>query len=232
MLAALLLLLAPAGEITTGMWTAIRPIYDKTLQHPFLKGLADGTLPRSRFQFYLVQDALYLRTFARALSVLASKAPREEWAITLNTHAIDSLKVERQLHKSLLGSFGVAKSRIAAARMAPTNYAYTNHLLAAVERGSFAEGLAALLPCYWIYLEVGRELKKKGSSKPEYQQWIDQYAGEDYGNAVSEVLAMMNAQAGAMNRAGHERLTELFTLSARYEYLFWDMAWREEKWAP
>ena len=214
------------------MWTDIRPIRERTAAHPFLKGLADGTLPRSRFQFYLIQDSHYLTAFARALGVLAAKAPRDEWAVTLHEHAADALRTERQLHESVLGGFGVTPRAVAEAAMAPTNYAYTNHLLATAYRGSFAEGLAAMLPCYWIYWETGKQLKKAGSPNPEYRRWIDQYSAEEYGKAVEQVLDMMNAEAAGMDARARAAAKALFRTSARYEWMFWDMAWREEKWQP
>jgi hypothetical protein len=93
------------------LWNDIRPIYAQTLKQPFLTGIADGTLPRSHFQFYLTQDAKYLRVFGEVLSVLAAKAPRVEWAILLNQHAINSVKEERTLHESILRSYGVPLAR-------------------------------------------------------------------------------------------------------------------------
>jgi thiaminase/transcriptional activator TenA len=231
---ALLAALPAQGQqrFTDELWGAIAPIYAKALAHPFLRGLADGTLPPSRFRFYLTQDAHYLRSFGQALSVLASKAPREEWAIILNTHAVESLKAERQLHESILASYGVTPKAMQAAAIAPTNYAYANHLLATAQRGTFAEGLAAVLPCYWIYWEVGQELKNRGSKRPEYQRWIEQYSDESYAKSVRQVLDIMNAEASAATAATQANLKHLFVLSARYEYMFWDMAWREEKWLP
>ena len=224
--------LAADREFTADLWQEIRPIYAKTLEHAFLKGLADGTLPRATFQFYLLQDAQYLRVFGQALSVLAAKAPREEWTITLNTHAVDALKTERQLHESILRSFGVTDEAMRAARMAPTNYAYTNHLLTTAYQRPFGEGLAAMLPCYWVYWEAGKELKKRGSRNAEYQRWIDQYSDPNYGHVVEQVLSMMNAEARRMDASSRSEAHRLFTLSARYEYMFWDMAWRREQWAP
>lgn len=219
------------GEFTSQLWAGIGPIYEKTIRHPFLRGLAGGTLPREKFQFYLLQDRRYLRVFGQALSVLASKAPRAEWATTLNRHAIDSLQEERLLHERILASWGVPAASMEAP-MAPSTYAYTNHLLAAVHRLSFAEGLAAVLPCYWIYEEVGKELKKRGSKDPAYQKWIDTYAGDEYGAVVKQVLAMMDEEAARSSPAVRQSARELFVVSARYEYLFWDAAWRLEKWAP
>ncbi|MCS6953532.1 MAG: thiaminase II [Bryobacterales bacterium] len=219
-------------KFTGELWNHIASIYAQTLEHPFLVGLTDGTLSRDRFEFYLLQDSHYLRAFAQALSVLAAKAPREDWGITLNQHAVGALQVERQLHESLLASYGISPQAIAEARPAPTNYAYTNHLLAAVWQRPFAEGLAAVLPCYWIYWEVGKELKKRGSTNPDYQRWIDQYAGEEYGRFVEQVLAMMDEEGARLDAAARQRARDLFTFSARYEYMFWDMAWRLEHWLP
>ena len=160
---------------------------------------------------------------------MAKKAPRREWTVTLNKHATEAIDAERQLHQSLLASYGVSKPPGA---MAPTNYAYTNHFRQAVERGTFAEGLAAMLPCYWIYWEAGKELVKRGSKDKDYQRWIDQYASESYGATVRQVLDMMNAEAARLTPAQRQRAIELFVISTRYEYMFWDMAWRHEAWPP
>lgn len=221
-----------AQDFTSEQWSAIAQIYAKTLDHPFLKGLSDGTLPRESFQFYLIQDSLYLRSFGQALNLLAAKAPREDWAMTLSQHSIDTLKEERRMHQAVLASYGVTPAMVAQSEMAPTNAAYTNHLLAAVQRLSFVEGLAAMLPCYWIYWDVGKQLVRRGSRNKDYQLWIDNYAGEEYGVAVRQVLAMMNESARLATPDQRREALRLFVRSARYEYLFWDMAWRREQWQP
>ena len=223
---------AKGAPFTDELWNDIRPLYTKTVEHPFLKGLADGSLPRSRFQFYLVQDAHYLRTFAKVLSVLAAKAPREEWTLTLNQHARSALGAERELHEGLLASYGVSFDAVRDAPIAPTTYAYMSHLLAVAYQETFSHGLAAVLPCYWIYWEVGKELQKKGSKDADYQRWIDQYASEEFGQAVEQVLEMMNTEAEHLNARSRKVLKEIFRTSTRYEWMFWDMAWREEKWQP
>src|SRR5215471_20539668 len=140
---------------TTELWHGITPIYEAILRHPFLRGLTDGSLPRETFQFYAVQDALYLRDFARALSLAAARAPEDEWIIMFDEHAAGALKVERALHESFFAGWGLTPAAVASTPMAPTNVAYTSYLLAVAHGSSFAEALAALLPCYWIYWEVG-----------------------------------------------------------------------------
>ncbi|HAM55750.1 MAG TPA: thiaminase II, partial [Candidatus Rokubacteria bacterium] len=139
---------------TDECWHAIARIYTEILRHPFVTGLTDGSLPRESFRFYAVQDALYLRDFARALSLAAARAPREDWIIMFNEHAAGALKVERTLHESFFRDFGLSPDEVAATPLAPTNLAYTSYLLAVAHGGPFHEALAALLPCYWIYWEV------------------------------------------------------------------------------
>ena len=222
----LALALAAAAALTADMWTAAQPVYQATLKHPYLTGLADGTLPRASFDFYLIEDAKYLRAFGEALETLAAKAPRPEWAALLRKHATESIEAEQQLHRSLV------KLPAGSAEMAPTNYAYANHFRRAVRAGTFAEGLASLLPCYWIYWEVGKVLAQRGSKNADYQRWIKQYSDPGYGATVQQVLAMMDAVAARLNAAQRQRAIDLFVISARYEYLFWDMAWRRETWPP
>jgi len=221
-----------AASFTDELWREVRPLYTKTLEHPFLRGLADGSLPRSRFQFYLIQDAHYLRAFARVLNVLAAKAPRENWSRILNEHATSALQEERELHQGLLASYGISAKQAEDTPIGPTTYAYMNHLLAVAHEKPFHEGLAAVLPCYWIYWEVGRELQKQGSQDADYRRWIAQYGSEEFGRVVEQVLEMMNAEAERLDVPSRDRLKEVFKISSRYEWMFWDMAWREEKWLP
>lgn len=208
---------------------AAAPVWEKALEHRFLKEMAEGTLPREKFRYYLEQDLLYLREFSRLLLELAAKAPEAGAAQTLARHAVEAIREEAALHESILGRRGQGEP---GAGMAPTNAAYVNHLRASVGRGGFLEGMAAVLPCYWIYLEAGKRLGGKGSPVAEYQQWIRQYSGADYGKSVQEALAIFDAAAA--DATDRERAAALgaFERSSRYEWMFWEMAWRMERWQP
>src|SRR5213596_314500 len=130
---------------TDELWRGIEPIYAAILRHPFVRGLTDGSLPRESFQFYAVQDALYLREFARALSLVAARAPEDSWIIMFNEHAAGALKVERALHESFFKEFGMTPDAVAATPMAPTNLAYTSYLLAVAYGAPYHEAMAAVL---------------------------------------------------------------------------------------
>ena len=215
---------------TATLWRSIEPIYAAILGHAFLRGLTDGSLPHEAFRFYAVQDALYLRDFARALALAAARAPREEWIIMFNEHAAGALKVEKTLHESFFKEFGLSPQAVAATPLSPTNLAYTSYLLAIAHAGPFHEAVAALLPCYWIYWEVGKTLERSGSRDPLYARWIGTYASEEFGSVVREVLVCVDALAADLREPERDRMTRHFVTTSRYEWMFWDMGWRREAW--
>jgi thiaminase (transcriptional activator TenA) len=212
------------------LWTAMAPIYDTILRHPFLAGLTDGSLPRERFRFYVVQDALYLREFARALSLAGARAPEDDWIIMFNEHAAGALRVERALHEGFFKEFGLTPGEVSATPLAPTNLAYTSYLLAVAHGAPYHEALAALLPCYWIYWEVGKSLERSGSPDPLYARWIATYASGEFGDVVRAVLAVTETVAGGLRPAEREAMRRHLLVTARYEWMFWDMGWRQEAW--
>jgi thiaminase/transcriptional activator TenA len=195
-----------------------------------VRGLTDGSLARDAFRFYVIQDAHYLRDFARALSLAAARAPREDWIIMLNEHAAGALRVERSLHETFFRDFGLSEKDVAAVPYAPTNLAYTSYLLAVAHGAPFHEALAALLPCYWIYWEVGKELEGAGSPDPLFGRWIATYASEEFGGVVRAVLDATNATAAGLTEAQRAAMRRHFVTTSRYEWMFWDMGYRIEQW--
>src|SRR5437773_2701779 len=206
---------------TDELWRGIEPIYGAILRHPFVTGLTDGSLPRSSFQFYAVQDALYLREFARALSITAARARRDEWIIMFNEHAAGALKVERALHEGFFKEFGLSSEEVASTPLAPTNLAYTSYLLGVAYGAPFHEAVAALLPCYWIYWEVGKTLERGGSVDPLYARWIGTYASKEFGGLVTAVLDATDQTAERLQSAEREAMRRHFVTTSRYEWMFW-----------
>src|SRR2546425_5979813 len=212
------------------LWQSIGPVYAAILRHPFVRGLMDGSLPRESFQFYAVQDALYLREFARALSLVAARAPEDSWIIMFNEHAAGALKVERELHEGFFKEFGLGPGDVASTPLAPTNLAYTSYLLAVAHTAPFHEAVAALLPCYWIYWEVGKALERSGSPDSLYARWIGPPASTEFGGVVEAVLDCADALARELKPAEREAMRRHFVTTSRYEWMFWDMGLRRETW--
>jgi thiaminase/transcriptional activator TenA len=145
-------------------------------------------------------------------------------------HAAGAIEVERSLHESFFRDFGLSDEQIAATPIAPTNLAYTSYLLAAAYGRSFPEALGALLPCYWIYWEVGKELLGRDSPDPLYRRWIETYGGEEFAVIVRAVLALTNRLDPELSPRERKRVAERFATTARYEWMFWDMGFRRERW--
>jgi thiaminase (transcriptional activator TenA) len=218
------------ARFTDQLWASIEPIYAAILRHPFIAGLTDGSLQRERFEFYAVQDALYLREFARALALTGARAPKDDWIVMLADHAAGALRVERSLHEGFFRELGLTTEAVIATPLAPTNLAYTNYLLAVAYGAPFHEALAALLPCYWIYWEVGKQLTRAGSPNPLYARWIETYGSAEFGTIVAAVLEATNEVADRLGMAERTAMRRHFRITSRYEWMFWDMGYRSEQW--
>lgn len=217
-------------QLSRDLWQGIVPIYEAILEHPFLTGLVDGSLDPVSFAFYLRQDALYLVQYARALAALGGRAPTAHDAGMFARHATGAVEVERALHEAVLRELGVGPTSTQCTAAAPTNVAYTSYLLAVVHTASYAEGVAAVLPCYWIYWEVGKHLLDRGSPDERYQRWIGTYGGEDFGAVVQEVLDVTDRVGEEVGDRERELMHQHFRLASRYEWMFWDMGYRQEQW--
>jgi thiaminase (transcriptional activator TenA) len=217
-----------SDSFSAELWRGISGIYAAILAHPFVTGLADGSLPRESFEFYVVQDALYLRKYAQSLAAVASRAPNTTETEMFSRHAAGIVAAELSLHESLLADLGIDPASADAAEEAPTNLAYTSYLLATVQGGSYGEGVAAVLPCYWIYWEVGKHLLERGSPDPRYQRWIDTYGAEEFGDEAREVIAVTDKLD--VTPAERARIEQHFGATSRYEWMFWDMGYRRETW--
>ncbi len=215
---------------TSRLWAGADSTYRAILAHPFLRGLRTGTLDETCFGYYLAQDALYLREYARTLAIVGAKAPAHADVGLLAQHAADTVAVELALHETLLPQLGLDPAALSDIPASPTTTAYTSYLLATAYGATFAQGLAAVLPCYWIYQRVGAELLEQGSPDPRYQRWIDTYAGDAFAVAVAEVLALADRIGPELSASEREGAQRHFATTARYEWMFWDAAWRRESW--
>jgi thiaminase/transcriptional activator TenA len=215
-------------SFTKTLWDLISGIYDAIINHPFNRELAQGTLPEEKFKFYIKQDALYLVDFSRALAIVASKALPPQRILHFLDFAKDGLIVERALHDEYFRRFDVTID----VEQAPGCFAYTNYLIATASHRSFDEAVAALLPCFWIYREVGMHIVGQSVPDNPYQLWIDTYAGEEFGAAVERAIEITEEVASGATGEGRLRMSEAFVLSSRLEWMFWDSAYRMEPWLP
>ena len=217
------------ARFTAELWDdEISGSYRAVLAHPFITGLTDGSLPEPAFSYYVVQDVLFLHRYAQALAILAGRAPDPASAAMFTRHAA-GVADELDLHDGLLRDLGIDPAA-ASAEPAPVTLAYTSYLLATVHGGSYAEGVGAVLPCYWIYQQVGTHLTGRGSPSPRYQRWIEAYAGDDYGADVRAVLAEADRLGADLPAAERALVRRHVRVTSRYEWMFWDAAYHQQGW--
>jgi thiaminase (transcriptional activator TenA) len=215
---------------STELWDSNADVYGAILSHPFITGLTDGTLPESAFAHFVVQDAIYLRDYARALAVVASRAPDSAAMQMFARHAADAVAAELELHAALLPELGISPADVAAAEPSPACLAYTSYLLATARGGSYAEGVGVVLPCYWIYWEVGKELVRRGSPDARFQRWIDTYSGDEFAGVVRDVIAETDRIGAFLSGDERAAVARHYRTTSRYEWMFWDSAYRQESW--
>jgi thiaminase (transcriptional activator TenA) len=209
---------------------AAQPIWKAILAHPFLKELGDGTLPHDRFLYFIRQDYLYLFEFARVLCVGGSKAEDLDTLEMFAKHAANTVAVERVMHTGFIQRLGLQADQLLDSERTPTTQAYTRHLLAVAREGTLGEIVAAVLPCYWIYLEVGRHLMTYQPADPIYRDWIKAYGAETFAALVQQQLDLVDGLGTRAPAHESRHMTEHFIQSSRYEYLFWDDAYRLVAW--
>lgn len=211
---------------------SVLPLWQRQFEHPFVVALGNGSLPRAQFEFYIRQDALFLTVLAKTFAHAVTRTDDHNEMRQFGQYVLDTLLVEAELHRRYGERFGLTPAAMAATRMAPTNYAYTRHLLAVAATGTLAEILTAGLPCAWIYAEIGRHLVNDGppADTHPYADWLATYASPDFDAVEIWLRKRLDARATSLRPGEEARLFELFLVSTNYEWFFWEMAWQREEW--
>ncbi len=220
----------PTPTFSQAAWQTNLALYQATLALPFNQELADGTLGTERFHHYIIQDAHYLVAYGRALAIAAAKADNADGIIQFTENAKVAIVVERQMHGGFMQQFGVSAAQFEATPLTPACHHYTQFLLATAWAAPYPVVLASLLPCFWIYAEVGKDIHARAARPNPYAAWIDTYAGEDFNAAVRGVLITIDRVAGNVDDQTLAQMHAVYTMSAKLEWMFWDSAHRLGQW--
>lgn len=210
---------------TEKAWLAVQPQFEKTVQHPFVVELMQGTLPQEKFFFYIEQDSLYLASYGRLLTGLATQLYDPTHRRELISFAGENMDQERELHKSFVEQIDPK------AEPTPTCLLYSSYLLKHLSTSPIEVAFAAVMPCFRVYQEVGiyiTQHQNKGSNP--YQVWIDTYSDGEHIDSVKRAEAICNALAENASPEIREEMLKTYITSAKMEYLFWDSAYRMEEW--
>ncbi|MDR1172847.1 MAG: thiaminase II [Bacteroidales bacterium] len=211
---------------STKTWKETLPIYQSIIDMPYIKELMDGTLPMEKFQFYLAQDSIYLESFGRTFALIAARADSIQDSLAYIRFAEMVIVVEREMHESYFRSFNLTDTGCAE----PACHHYNHFLKSTAALDAVEVGMAATLPCFWIYREVGDYIYKNHSANNPYQQWIDTYASEEFSVFVNQAIDICDAVASQCTEKQQRAMTDAFITASRLEFQFWDSAYYLEKW--
>ena len=208
-------------------WKQIEPIYKSIAGMPFIKELMSGTLDKEKFRFYIAQDSIYLKHFAKALALIAARADQVEDSLAFISFAENAIMVENALHESYFKAFGVTDKGDAQ----PACHHYIHFLKSTAALDAVEVGMAGVLPCFWIYKAVGDHIlqHQSGGNNP-YQAWIDTYGGADFARAVAQAIAICDRVADTATEKTRSEMTAAFVTASRLEFDFWDGAYRLRTW--
>lgn len=219
-----------ANTFTRQVRELVAPLWQQSIEHPFLRGIADGSLPRVCFAFYVYNDSYFLAEDARVLAIAASRARslRESAEIAEMIRTIN--EGEQIKHGAFADELGIRLDPPDAAAPAPACYAYVSHLRSVALDGTLAELMAALLPCPWLYRDFGQHYREVEPPDPMYWTWLAAYGSDAYAERVTRHIDLVDRLAEEAGEAERGRMRRHFVASAHYEHAFWDMALHRKDW--
>jgi thiaminase/transcriptional activator TenA len=202
------------------------PIWQAQVEHPFVRGIGDGSLDLERFRLWVRQDYLFLIEYCRLFALAAARAPSLELLVRFADLLQATARTEMDLHRSYAAEFGISSADLDAEPMAPTTRAYTDFLIRVATTGDFVELVAALLPCMWGFSWLGQMLKAQGlPAEPRYARWIEMYADPEFASLAHWCRDLLDQLAEEVGVATRTRMRTAFLTSSQYELEFWEMSW-------
>lgn len=206
------------------------PIWEKYLEHPFIKEIGEGTLDKNKFREYLVQDYLYLKEYAKVFCVGVVKAKTMEEMKFFYNSTKGTMEDETAVHIEYLKEFGISELDAEKGEYKSTTISYTSYMQAIALTGDLDEIAIATLPCTWSYSYIGKYISKKYSNKLQgnfFKPWIDEYASDGFAKFTDEWLAYVDKKCSNLSEEKQKRLIDIFKRSSLYELDFWNMAYDE-----
>lgn len=217
---------------TERLLDATKDIWDKYNQHPFVLGLRDGTLPREKFRYYIIQDYLYLQEYVKVFSIGMAKAKSEETTKLFSGYINLLTGEEMSIHNGYMGKFAVTQEEVDVTPRALDNLSYTSYMLRVAYEESEVEILAAILSCAYSYEVIAKKMIQQNPAAlehPFYGDWVRGYAAESYAAGNTVLLDMLDRLTANCTEAQLKHLTDIFVACSRYELAFWELGWNMSK---
>lgn len=200
-------------------------------EHPFVKGIENGTLNREKFRYYIIQDYLYLEEYAKVFAIGVAKAKSMETAQLFSKY-ITVMNGELDVHSGYMGIFQVSEEEVRETNRSLDNLSYTSYMLRIAYEEGEAEILTAILSCAYSYEVIARNIVKNNPDSVKdafYGTWVKGYASEEYraGNVI--LLEMLNKLTQDYKEEQVQHLVEIFVACSKYEMAFWEMSWKRHE---
>lgn len=203
-------------------WRGADATYQAITRLPFLREMADGTLPHEKFMHYICQDNLYIDVYARMLAHIASRLPLMADTETFLAFAGDGVAVEKGLHASFNPRRDVPMSMVCEF--------YTSYLKARMTDDVAVEA-AAILPCFWVYQKVGEHILATAKLEDNpYRAWIETYGDPAFDISTKRAIDVCDRLAQDATEATRRQMDKAFADCTKLEWLFWDSAYKHEFW--
>ena len=214
---------------TDQAWNNIQDLFIEIIKMPFISELKDGTLPLEKFQFYMLQDSKYLEHYGRVLAALGSKARNNQMALDFFDFGKNALIVESALHEGYFKEFGLQANQ--GIIMEPVCHHYIHFLKSNIAFEPIEVSIAAILPCFWIYKEVGDYiLENQSKNHNPYTNWINTYSGEEFAEGVKRAKDYTDWMADNTTEEIKKQMFEAFQTASILEYKFWEAAYQQITW--
>lgn len=205
-------------NLSRELWQANQDLAQACLEHPFVQGIANGTLERQKFAYYVGQDTFFLEAFARAYSIVAAKSPDWEGFSVFHNLAGGVLE-ELRLHDAYAAVWGV---NLRSVEPGPVTRRYTDFLLATAWSSDVGLTSAAMSPCMRLYAFLGQQLAQGGVLDHQYAKWICTYSSPEFGQLVQQLESVVERYTSAT-----PQVYSIYRYAMLCERDFFQAAWLE-----
>ena len=201
------------------VWKKSSRIYNAILKLDFLKELSEGTLADDVFARYIAQDEIYLKNYYHQMNMLADLMEDEQDKALFLSFAQSGMEGEKAMHEMLIEEYGI-ETRVESSKVTSD---YNSHICKGIATGNPCIALASVLPCMWIYNQVGLHILKHSKLEGNpYKEWILEYGQEEFTTGVDKVLKMIDRWASKADNETIGKMDYYYLKAALYEYAFWD----------
>ena len=209
------------------------PVWNACLTHPFVQGIANGTLDPDKFRHYMKQDYVYLVEYCKIFAIGAAKSPDLETMGLFASLLHGTLHIEMDLHRAYAAEFGISNAELEQTQASAAMTGYTSYMLNMAQAGGVENAAAAVLACAWSYNHIGQQLAARHPASlqhPLYGKWVQMYSSPEFTALAERCIALVNRLAAGKPEHELQALEDIVVKTSYFEYMFWDMADNLDMW--